>query len=195
MLCERDAVTRVELTTARLLLRGWRDADRAPFAAMNADPEVMEHFPGPLTRAGSDALVERIRDGFARRGWDLWAVETRAAGEFIGFVGLHPVQDGFPVPVDGPEVGWRLARPFWGQGYATEAARGAVRFGFTDLRVPEIVSFTTTTNLRSQAVMRRLGMTRDTRDDFDHPRIPTGHRLRRHVLFRLQRGQWVDASL
>jgi ribosomal-protein-alanine N-acetyltransferase len=169
-----------------LLLRGWREDDRAPFAALNADPEVMQHFPATLSRAESDALVDRIDAMFAEHGFGLWAVEVRASGEFIGFVGLAAwdFEAHFTPAV---EVGWRLARSSWGHGYATEAAREAVTFGFDEAGLDEIVSFTSPGNTRSRAVMERLGMTRDPADDFDHPRLPVGHPLRRHVLYRLPR--------
>jgi RimJ/RimL family protein N-acetyltransferase len=179
----------VELTTARLRLRGWRDDDRTPFAALNADPEVMEHFPAPLTRAESDALVDRIVDDLARQPFGLWAVETIDEGAFIGFVGLAAwdFEAHFTPAV---EVGWRLSRSAWGHGYATEAARAALAHGFDEVGLDEIVSFTTPANTRSQAVMVRLGMTRDPADDFDHPRVPPGSPLRRHVLYRLPAASW-----
>jgi RimJ/RimL family protein N-acetyltransferase len=175
-----------ELTTARLRLRRWRDDDRDPFAALNADPVVMEHFVSPLDRAQSDALVDRIEAHFGAHAWGLWAVEATATGAFWGFVGLWPAsfEAHFTAAV---EVGWRLARPAWGQGYATEAARAAVADGFERLRLDEIVSFTSTTNLPSQRVMQRIGMRRDGADDFDHPNVPEGHPIRRHVLYRLRR--------
>ena len=177
------------LRTPRLLLRPWRDPDREPFAAMNADPEVMEHYPASLTPAESDALVERIRAGFQQHGYGLWAIEVVAGGEFIGYAGLAPAsfESHFTPAV---EIGWRLARPAWGHGYATEAARAALAFGFDQAGLREIVSFTSADNLRSQAVMRRIGMTHDPADDFDHPRLPNGHRLRRHLLYRLPLGRW-----
>ena len=173
------------LRTERLALRRWRDSDRAPFAAMNADPEVMEHFPAALTREESDTMIERIESGFAAHGFGLWAVEVAASGEFIGFTGLSVPGFGahFTPAV---EVGWRLSRPSWGHGYATEAARRALASGFTDYGLAEVVSFTAVRNVRSQAVMRRIGMTHDPADDFDHPRLPDGHPLRRHVLWRVQ---------
>ena len=179
-------MTAVELTTDRLLLRGWRDDDRAPFAALNADPEVMEHFPAPLTRAESDALVDRITTGFDVHGYGLWAVEERATGGFIGFTGL--TLQTFPAHfTPAVEVGWRLARRSWGHGFATEAATAAVAYGFDVAGLDEIVSITAVTNVRSQRVMQRLGMTRDPADDFDHPNIAEGSPLRRHVLYRLRR--------
>lgn len=177
------------LDTERLVLRRWRDEDRTPFAAMNADPEVMEHFPAVLTRAESDAMVDRIEAGFLAHGFGLWAVEIRATGAFAGFVGLLVPAWDLPF-LPAVEVGWRLARTAWGQGFAVEAARAALRYGFEVAGLEEVVSMTTTTNLRSQQVMRRLGMTRDPADDFDHPALPVGHRLRRHVLFRLDVDRW-----
>ncbi|KOG44273.1 GNAT family N-acetyltransferase [Streptomyces decoyicus] len=171
-----------ELRTERLLLRGWRESDLAPWAAMNADPEVRAHFPGVLTREQSEASVARFQAAFEARGWGWWAVEVRATGEFIGFTGLDPVEEA--MPFTGVEAGWRLARPAWGHGYATEAAEAALAYGFTTLALPEILAVTTTTNLRSQAVMRRIGMTRNPADDFDDPGVPAGP-LRRSVVYRI----------
>jgi len=176
----------MELRTDRLVLRRWRDDDRAPFAALNADREVMKHFPSTLTRAESDAFIDRIEVFLEANGYGLWAVERLDRDEFIGFVGLAlaSFEAHFTPAV---EVGWRLGRQHWGHGFATEAARIAVTDGFERLGLDEIVSFTATTNLPSQRVMERLGMTRDPEDDFDHPGVPIGHRLRRHVLYRLPR--------
>ena len=179
--------------TERLVLRRWREEDRAPFAAMNADPEVMEHFRSPLTREESDALVGRIEAAFERHGYGLWALEVAETGEFVGFAGLAvPSFAAHFTPA--VEVGWRLARAAWGRGYATEAARSALACGFDEAGLPEVVSFTTTTNVRSQAVMARLGMAHDPADDFDHPNLPEGHRLRRHVLYRLSADRWREAA-
>jgi RimJ/RimL family protein N-acetyltransferase len=173
------------LETPRLVLRPWRPEDRPPFAAMNADPEVMRHFPAPMTPEASDGFAARVEADMAARGWGLWALETRADGAFIGFTGLQPVS--FEAPfAPAVEIGWRLARPAWGKGYATEAAREAVRFAFADLGLEALVSFTATTNVRSIAVMERIGMTRDPAEDFDHVRVPDGSPLRRHVLYRLR---------
>jgi RimJ/RimL family protein N-acetyltransferase len=179
---------RVELHTPRLLLRRWRQADREPFATLNADPVVMEHFPAPLHREESDALVDRIESGFEERGWGLWAVEVPGAAAFVGFVGLNPATFDAPF-TPAVEVGWRLAREHWGHGYATEGARAALRFGFDELAVDEIVSFTTHGNTRSRRVMERLGMRRDPADDFDNPNVPPGDPLRLHVLYRLDRAR------
>lgn len=173
------------LRTERLALRRWRDSDRAPFAAMNADPEVMEHFPATLTREQSDVMIERIEAAFEARGFGLWAVELAASGEFIGFTGLSV--PGFHAHfTPAVEIGWRLSRSSWGRGYATEAAQRALASGFNDYGLAEVVSFTAVRNVRSQAVMRRIGMTHDAAGDFDHPRLPEGHPLRRHVLWRVQ---------
>jgi RimJ/RimL family protein N-acetyltransferase len=176
-----------EIRTGRLLLRGWRAEDRQPFAVLSADPEVMELVGGPLDRAASDALLDRIEEHFARHGFGLWAVEERESGGLAGFVGLSvPAFEAPFTPC--VEVGWRLARSFWGRGYATEAARAALRFGFEELGLDEIVSFTVPHNHRSRRVMERLGMRRDPQGDFEHPRLPPGHSLRAHVLYRIARG-------
>jgi ribosomal-protein-alanine N-acetyltransferase len=175
-----------ELRTPRLLLRRWRPADREPFAALNADPAVMEHFPAPLSRPESDALVDRIEAGFAAHGFGLWAVE--AGGALVGFTGLSVPS--FEAPfLPSVEVGWRLARSAWGRGWASEAATAVLAAAFGPLGLPEVVSFTATTNERSQAVMRRIGMT--PAGTFEHPRLPAGHRLRTHVLYRAEAGSWV----
>lgn len=178
-----------ELTTERLVLRGFRDADREPFAALNADPEVMEFFAGTLDRDASDAMIERIHDRWRTDGHGLWAVERRADGRFLGFTGIARLPW-----LDEPEIGWRFARFAWGEGYATEAARAALAWGFDVLAAPEIVSVTTVRNGRSRAVMERLGMHRDPADDFQHPRLPEGHPVRPHVLYRLRRDEWAAAN-
>jgi|SRR5579864_3062776 len=171
------------LHTPRLHLRLWRDEDLPAFAALNADVRVMEFFPKPLERAESDALAARIRDKLASRGFGLWAVEVPEVADFIGFVGLSvPHFEAHFTPC--VEIGWRLAYEHWGRGYATEAARAALEFGFKSLALDEIVSFTTPVNRRSWGVMERIGMTRSPADDFDHPSLPEGHPLRRHVLYR-----------
>jgi len=173
-----------ELTTGRLKLRQWRDADLAPFAALNADPEVMRYFPSTLAQEQSDEFAGYVYETIERQGWGLWAVEVTDGPPFIGFVGLNRVsfEEHFTPAV---EVGWRLDRPFWGNGYATEAAAAAVTFGFEQLDLEEIVSFTSTVNEPSIRVMRRLGMRHDAAGDFDHPRVPEGSPVRRHVLYRL----------
>ncbi len=176
--------------TPRLLLRRWRNSDREPFARLNADPEVMEHFPGVLDRAASDTLVDRIETHFAEHGFGPWAVEVQGGEPFIGFVGLaHVGFDAHFTPA--VEILWRLSRSSWRHGYATEAAREVCRIAFEELRLPEIVSFTVPTNQRSRAVMKRIGLTHDVSDDFDHPKLAEVHPLRRHVLYRLSAGDWA----
>lgn len=174
-----------ELRTDRLLLHRWRDADVAHFAAINADPEVMEFFPSIQSYAETEAMVGRIEACFDEHGFGLWAVEIPEVAPCIGFVGLYPVTfDSHFTPA--VEVGWRLGKEWWGSGYATEAGRAALAFGFDEIGLDEIVSFTAVANERSQRVMERLGMTHNSADDFDHPRLAEGHWLRRHVLYRTQ---------
>jgi ribosomal-protein-alanine N-acetyltransferase len=178
-----------ELTTARLRLRLWGERDLAPFAALNADARVMEFFPAPLSAAESDALVDRIREHFAKHGFGFWAVQAPGVADFIGFVGLAipTFQARFTPCV---EIAWRLAYDYWGRGYSSEAAAAVVEFAFGTLGLDEIVSFTVPGNLRSRRVMGRLGMRRSPEDDFEHPSLPEGHPLRAHVLYRLSRRQW-----
>jgi len=171
------------LRTPRTLLRPWRDADRAPFAALNVDPRVVEFLPGPLTREASDALVDRFRAHFERHGFGPWVLEIPGRIETAGFVGLLETsfQAHFTPCV---EIGWRLAPAAWGHGYATEAASAVIEHGLETLGLPEIVSFTVPANTRSRRVMERLGMTRSPDDDFEHPNLTPGHPLRAHVLYR-----------
>jgi RimJ/RimL family protein N-acetyltransferase len=174
------------LRTERLILRPWREEDLVPFAALNADPAVMEHLPGTLSRAQSDALAARIRAEMAEYGFGLWAVEVPGIAPFIGFTGLAVPRfsEHFTPCV---EIGWRIARELWGRGYAPEAARAALAHGFGPLGLDEIVSFTSVANVRSRRVMEKLGMTHDPRDDFEHPSLAVGHPLRAHVLYRIRR--------
>jgi RimJ/RimL family protein N-acetyltransferase len=177
----------MRIETTRLILRSWTDGDRAPFAALNADPEVMRYFAAVRSRAESDVLVDKLLEFEARDGFAFCAVERKADGLFIGMVGIQAV-DYLGVHFEPTvEVGWRLARPFWGEGYATESAAAALAHGFDALNLPEIVAFTAAINLPSQAVMHRLGMAHDPVDDFDHPSLPDGHVLSRHVLYRKRR--------
>jgi RimJ/RimL family protein N-acetyltransferase len=176
------------LETERLILRDWRVEDLETFAAINADPRVMEFFPSCLSRPESDELAGRISARLRERGWGLYAVESRRTGQFLGFTGLSV--PGFHAAFTPcVEIGWRIALAAWGQGIATEAARAVVQFAFSDLALQELVSFTSTCNLRSRRVMEKLGMTHRPEDDFDHPAIPQGHPLRPHVLYRL--GNWL----
>lgn len=173
------------LRTDRLILRPWREEDLGPFADLNADTEVMRHFPATMDRAASDAFAGRIRAHFDDTGWGLWAVEVPGVAPYVGFIGLQPV--GFDAHfTPAVEVGWRLARDWWNRGYATEGARAAVTFGFDELGLDEIVSMTIVANEPSRRVMAKLGMSRDPADDFDHPRLPDWQHSR-HVLYRLQR--------
>ena len=181
------------LRTERLVLRGWRPEDRDPYGALNADPDVMEHFVGVLDRATSDAEAERFAADLERDGWGHWVVTLPEDDRLIGFTGLAVVD--FPASwTPATEIGWRFARHAWGHGYATEAARAVLAFAFESLGLDEVVSFTATSNLPSQRVMQRIGMRRDPADDFEHPRVPVGHRLRRHVLYRLDRDALVAAQ-
>jgi len=176
----------IEIETARLRLRQWRDSDLEPFAALNADPAVMEFFPSVLSRAESDALAARIRAAIAERGWGLWAVEAPGVSPFAGFVGLQSPPPSLPVSPC-VEIGWRLAAEHWGKGFASEAARAALGVGFERLGLHEIVSFTSVINRRSRAVMERIGMRFDG-ETFEHPNVPAGSPLRTHVVYRLARG-------
>jgi 3-dehydroquinate dehydratase/shikimate dehydrogenase len=171
------------LRTERLLLRQWRESDREPFAALNADPRVMRYFPAPLDRAASDAMVDHASAAIAEHGWGWWAVETQ--GEFIGFVGLQQVPDDLPCH-PAVEVGWRLAAEHWGHGYAPEAGRAALDFAFDRLGLDEVVSFTTVLNAPSRRVMDKLGMRHHPERDFDHPRVAGWHG-QRHVLYAVSR--------
>lgn len=178
----------IEIETPRLLMRIWRDADRAPFAAMNADPQVMEFFPALQNRETSDASMDSWQQQFATQGWSNWAVETKAAGDFIGFIGLSVPRRQLPCSPC-VEIGWRLAKAHWGNGYATEGARAALQAGFEQIGLDEIVSLTALINRRSSAVMERIGM-RDAHEDFEHPGVPEGDPLRMHCLYRLSRAEW-----
>lgn len=174
------------IRTPRLLLREWREDDREAWAAMNADAEVMEFFPSTLDRDESDRAFDRFSSALDERGWGLWAVDL--GGRFVGFTGLNPV------PIDLPcapavEIGWRLARSAWGQGFATEAAHAVLEVAFGELGLADVVSFTAVGNVRSRNVMERLGMRRDGEGDFDHPRVPADSPVRRHVLYRLSASQ------
>ncbi len=174
------------LQTNRLLLRRWRIEDRQSFAAMNADLRVMEHFPKLLTREESNAVVDRIEAHFREHGFGVWALEILGVTPFAGFVGLsHPRFEASFTPC--VEIGWRLAAEYWGQGYATEGAKAALNFGFLTLGLAEILSFTVPANVRSRRVMEKIGMTHEAAEDFDHPLLAPGHRLSRHVLYRIKR--------
>jgi RimJ/RimL family protein N-acetyltransferase len=181
-------VSAPEIETGRLILRQWRDEDAGPLAAMNADPEVLRFFPSVQTRAGSDAMLGRLREKWADDGLCFWALEAKGEG-FAGFTGLN--RPGFTAHFTPcVEIGWRLVRSAWGKGYATEAARASLAYGFGTLGFDEIVAFAVAANSRSHAVMERIGMTRDRDGDFEHPDLAAGSPVRRHVLYRLVRGDW-----
>ena len=181
----------IELETERLRLLAWQERHIAPFAAMNADPEVMRFFASTLDEGQTRAGVEIWRAQFAERGWSNWAVELAESGEFIGFIGLSIPRRQLPFSPC-VEVGWRLARRFWGRGYASEGARASIDAGFGRLGLLEIVSFTSLINAPSRAVMHRIGM-HDTGRDFDHPAVPEGSPLRRHCLYAITRDEWRAA--
>ncbi len=178
-----------ELRTQRLLLRPWRDDDHEPFAALNADPEVMRHFPSTMTREDSEAWLGRASALMDDQGWGLWAAEVVGGPPFIGFVGLAMAT--FPAAfTPALEVGWRLAREHWGLGYAPEGGEAALRFAFEELSHDEVVSFTAVANANSRRVMEKLGLTHDSGDDFDHPNVAVDSPVRRHVLYRIDAATW-----
>lgn len=183
----------IELNTQRLYLRQWKEVDRELFAAMNADPEVMQFFPSLQSRAASDASIDAWQAQFADRGWSNWAVEEHESGQFIGFVGLTVPRRLLPFSPC-VEIGWRLGRKHWGKGFATEAALAALRVGFERLGLAEVVSFTTLSNFKSRAVMERIGM-HYANQDFEHPAVPERHPLRPHCLYRLTREQWSENAV
>lgn len=180
------------LVTERLILRPWRAEDRVPFAALNADPEVLRFYPATLSEAESDALADRMEAVFKEHGFTVFPVEEKASGRFVGAVGLKPVADIVPI-APAIEVAWRLAADVWGQGYAPEAARAALALGFEEHNLPEILAYTTRQNAPSRRVMEKLAMVRDAAADFDHPSLPTDHPLARHVVYRLPRAEWESA--
>lgn len=176
-----------ELETERLLLRQWKEDDFRPFAEMGSDEQVMEFFPSLLDGKESEALGRAIQGLIHAQGWGFWAVESKETGAFMGFIGLHIPSAALPFSPC-VEVGWRLARPFWGKGYATEGADASLRFGFSTLGLTEIVAFTSILNAKSMNVMRKLGMERA--ETFNHPDIPPDHRLYPHILYRIGRDAW-----
>lgn len=182
-----------QLATERLLLRRWRAGDEAPFAALNGDPEVMEHFPGVLSARESAALIARNEELLETLGYGLWAVELRASGVLIGAVGLIDVNIDLPL-APAVEIGWRIARGFWGRGLALEAATAARTHGFDTLGLAALVSYTAARNRRSRRLMERLGMSREPAEDFLHPLLDPGDPLAPHVLYRLERASTRSAS-
>jgi len=181
----------ISIKTDRLILRQWSEKDFEPFAKLNADPRVREFFPALMSRQESDNSIEIFSEHIEKYGWGFWAVSLIQTGEFIGMIGLEDVrfQAHFSM-TPAVEVGWRLAYEYWGKGYATEGALASLRFGFDELALREIVSFTAVQNLRSRNVMEKIGMLHDPNDDFDHPRVSEGHPLRRQALYRINAGEW-----
>jgi RimJ/RimL family protein N-acetyltransferase len=179
------------IVTGRLVMRRWQDSDRDPFAALNGDAETMKYFPATIDRAASDAFVDQIEERFGRQGYGLWALELTATGEFIGYTGLSSLPDGVP-GAGGMEIGWRLLKRAWHNGYATEAARAALGVAFEGIGLPDVWSMTAVLNEPSQAVMRRIGMVEVAR--FDHPRVPADSPVRPHVMYRLARAEWAQTG-
>jgi RimJ/RimL family protein N-acetyltransferase len=180
----------IELETKRLFLRQWKNSDFDAFSAISADERVMEFFPSELSKAQSDAMALKCQSLINERGWGFWALEEKRSNQFIGFTGLHNPTHSLPF-MPCVEIGWRLSPDFWGQGLVTEAAQAALKVAFTQLNLDEIVSFTVTDNLRSQAVMKRLGMIKEP-ENFEHPALPVGHKLREHVLYKIHKSQWLE---
>lgn len=182
----------IEFNTERLTFCLWQDRHRAPFAELNSDPEVMRYFPALVSAEQTNAGIDMWLTQFEERGWSNWAVEQTATGEFIGFIGLSVPRRQLPFSPC-VEIGWRLKRSAWGKGYATEGAKACLRIGFERLDLPEIVSFTSLTNLPSRRVMERIGMT-NSNADFDHPAVPEGNPLRRHCLYKISHAQWAQSD-
>ena len=180
----------VEIKTQRLLLRQWRTEDLEDFASLNSDPEVMKYLPKALSVDESNNLADKIINLISENGWGFWAVETMDENSFIGFVGLHEPKYDLPVK---PciEIGWRLAKKYWGSGYATEAGNASLEFAFKNLNLNEIYSFTSVANKKSQAVMERLKLV-NTNYNFDHPSIPVNSQYREHVLYKIDKENWAN---
>ena len=180
-----------QIKTNRLMLRQWQKSDRKPFAQLNADPAVMKYYPNTLNREQSDAMFDKLSNIIVRQGWGFWAVELLDEEQFIGFVGLHKPDYNLPVSPC-TEVGWRLAKEYWGNGYATEAANAALNFAFTQLDLSEVYSFTSIINQRSERLMQRLGLI-NTHNNFNHPMILNNLRLREHVLYCAYKDQYLSS--
>ena len=181
------------LKTKRLILRPWKKEDLELLSRLNTDPHTMEFLFTPLTREESSARLEIYTKHIQDHGWGLWAVSVPNVSDFIGWIGLWPI--GFDAHfTPAIEVGWRLLPEFWGQGYATEGAEASLRYGFDILRLGQIVSITVPANIRSKRVIEKLGMHTDSKDDFDHPKLPEDHKLRRHVLYRLKKNEWEKSQ-
>ena len=179
---------KIYFQTPRLTLRQWQDSDTTPFIQMCADDEVMHYFPKKLDAFEATAFMQRLKDAIETRGWGLYAVELKATGEFIGFIGLHIHPPEFEI-ADAPEIGWRLLPQYWHQGYATEGAKAVLKHAFRNLRLEKVISFTACLNAPSERVMQRIGM--DKVREFDHPLVPAEHPLQRHVLYEMHRGDFL----
>lgn len=179
------------IRTSRLILREWKSEDLAPFAKLNADSKVREYFAKTKTYEETTEEFHLILEGFKQYGWGYWATTLAESGEFIGLIGLKYVEPFYSF-APAVEIGWRLAHEFWGQGYATEGALAALKYGFETLALNEIVSFTTKSNIRSRKVMEKIGMHRSKDDDFDHPQLKTSHKLLKCVLYRIVYQEWLD---
>ena len=184
----------IPVVTERLILRIWRDEDRAPFAAMNADPLVMQHFPETLTEAESNAIVDRLLASFEATGRTFFAVEEQASGRFIGLLGLRDVPARLPI-APAVELGWRLVADVWGQGYATEGARAMLRLGFEEFQLDRLIAYTTPPNAASRRVMQKIGLVRDAASDFDHPDLEADHPLLRHIVYGIDREAWLASPV
>jgi len=182
------------LETKRLILRTWQNSDLEPFAKMNSDKDVMEFFPSILSKKESDELAAKINKHYGDNGYTLYAISLKETKEFIGFVGLLNVEKSTQYFAPSVEIGWRLTKECWGKGYATEAARAVLAYGFTELKLKEIVSFTAVINKPSQRVMEKIGLTHNKNDDFDHPKLEENSPLLRHVLYRLTREEWKSTT-
>jgi len=183
----------IEIQTDRLIIRQWNKNDYSVFAKMNADQDVMKFYPDILTLKQSDDMAQKIEDEIALKGWGFWAIELKEKNSFIGFAGLH--EPGYKLPMSPCiEIGWRLAKQYWGNGYATEAGEAALDTAFVKLELTEIYSFASISNYKSQAVMERLNMT-NTHKNFDHPMIPINNPLREHVLYKVDKQQWFDSGI
>jgi RimJ/RimL family protein N-acetyltransferase len=178
------------IVTERLILRTWRPEDRAPFAVMNADPEVMRHFPELLSEEESNAAVDRFERYFAESGITFFAVEEKSSGRLVGTIGMRHVRDNIPI-APAVEIGWRLDKEVWNKGYATEGARAVLQAAFVDLAFPRVVAFTTPANTPSRRVMEKIGLVRAAELDFDHPDLPPDHSMRRHVVYAIDRDDWL----
>lgn len=183
----------IPLVTERLVLRPWREEDKPPFAAINADAEVMRYFPSTLSRAESDERVERFNAAILDNGFSFFAAEEQITGRLIGTIGISRVSEPLPV-APAVEIGWRLAAEVWRRGYATEGARACLQFAFDELRLPEVIAMTAAGNVASRRVMEKIRMVRNAGQDFDHPMIEPGHPLRRHVVYRIKRGDWMPTA-